>query len=133
MKISRGNQALKRTGASLVAGVAVSVLLLFWLQQAVIALLLGASTALLIARPQRPEAFARLGFAIGTIAGPLAGVRWFLGSPLARTGNDLLLLVSALFAGMHFCGALCAAYGYLCGALCGHFGRRKGSRAGKEA
>jgi asparagine N-glycosylation enzyme membrane subunit Stt3 len=129
VKISRGNQALKRTGASLVAGVAVSVLLLFWLQQAVIALLLGASTALLIARPQRPEAFARLGFAIGTIAGPLAGVRWFLGSPLARTGNDLLLLVSALFAGMLFCGALCTAYGY----LCGHFGRRRGSRAGKEA
>ena len=99
----------------LIAGITVSILLMAWMWNDILASVIGTLITLLVAQPEQLRDFTRLGFVTGVLTGPYAGVQqyWNAGNPPVNVNLPALLL--AILSGLILNGILCAAYGFLTG------------------
>lgn len=110
-------QPTRYTILGILAGLAVSIILILWLKNKFLGPVLGTLVAILVARPTRIRDFAALGGGVGMIIGPAIGVWQYLFQGQTPAFDNLLTILVAILSGIILNGCLCAIYGVITGII----------------
>ena len=99
---------------ALLTGVFTSTLLIAWMENVILASILGTLITLLVAQPEQLKDFLSLGSATGILIGPYVGIRLYLNSNPVPV-DTIWELMLPLLGGLILTGCLCALYGFLTG------------------